>query len=205
MRARHVNRCCLTAFLLLCSSTGSLASGMSCDTQVSIARMARANDASDLLRSKKHTGTDYVSLSVAAAKMFMLQPRDPQAADALLALIPQTTEQNENLTNLYDPTCAGLSIADMRSLDRLSARLPSLFAAAVILIPKRLSQYISYSLVAVSDPHNDHTIQMRRVCRTMRGEFAQAVNHLARDERAEFRTRVFDDKKCRPIHLPEDD
>jgi hypothetical protein len=175
--------------------------------------MARANSTISLAAEKKKVGEGYRGHLVYAARKLELSPRDKNSGLSLLNLMPRNGEQQLILTTLGTSMCDSESTRDMVSLGRLEERLPNDFASAVLLIPQKIPDYVTYGTVAVGDPHSDFVIHMKRVCRTYHRAFISAVNSLGEGNRDDdnfatrssewFRTKIFDPIGCRPLIFPE--
>lgn len=170
-----------------------------------MARMARAPSIAALSEDMERAGGSYRAKTVFAARAFQLDPTNAQAATRLLSLTPQDRDQETVWGSFGLAFCTTETDDDMAALGRLGANLPSLLAAAVLLRPQAMPQYVRYSLLAVGNPHNDHTVQMERVCRSKPTEFRAGVEMLRSDEKSWFRSRIFDGRRCRALHKPEDD
>jgi len=65
------------------------------------------------------------------------------------------------------------------------------------------SAYVSYSLVAVGDPHSDYAVQMRRVCQHKHAGFIEAVKQLPPATEQFFASHVINPDGCKVLALPE--
>jgi len=179
--------------------------------------MARARSTAALQEQRARAGDSYRAQIVFAFRQFELSPKDKKAADLLLSLIPKDDrEQLRNLTpkdrdddqqvtlmTLGDALCDAEPFSDMNPLGSVRDKLPHEFAEAVLLVPNYMPKYISYSLVAVGDPHSDYAVQMQMVCRKAHSEFMRAIGALTPDDQKWFANDILDATTCRALKLPE--
>jgi hypothetical protein len=165
--------------------------------------MVRARSIAALGDEKKRAGEGYRVEVVFAFRAFELHPNDRTLAGALLRLIPQDDPQQTVLMTLGDSLCDSEDMADMKALARVRDGLPRMLTKAVALAPNGMSAYVSYSFVAVLDPHSDYAVQMQRVCRELRPELSRSVAALPVAKREWFTEHILDLQNCRAIELPE--
>lgn len=177
----------------------------SCEKVRLAARLARAKSLAAIGEVRENAGAGYIVEIVSAFRAFKLQPRNKDLAAHLLRKIPRDAPEQEVLLALDSSICDGEGVADMEALARVKYALPRMLARAVKLVPAYMSAYVSYSLEAAPDPHSDYAIQMQRVCRDLRPEFAKAVEALPETDRKWFTTGILDPKTCRAIAIPESD
>jgi hypothetical protein len=101
--------------------------------------------------------------------------------------------------------CKEEQVNDIKTLAALHARMPHDIARAVLVVPEKLRDYVSYAYDSVQDPHSDYAVQMRSACRAKHEAFVVAVDSLAPDDRQWFVKKIFDPSDCRAIAVPEAD
>lgn len=172
-----------------------------------MAAMARAKSPARLKACKEKAGNGYRAQLIFAARMVEIDPGNKAAAESLLDLLPKDDEDPAqaawlDLTQLEQCASGNISSADEVSLDTLQYHLPRLAAAAVLLVPEKMFDYVSYTLFSLN-PESDYAVRMRKVCRTRHKEFTDAVNRLSPKDRAWFVTEAFNPNGCRTIFHPE--
>lgn len=181
----------------------SVAQTAVCRPVVALARIARARSLTELNKERVGANDDFRTHVVIAARLSELQPKNPITAAILLNLIPQSGAEQQVLITLGDSLCDEESLADMESLGNLGQNLPRMLARAVLLAPQLMPRYVQYAMLATQDPHNDHALQMAKVCRAAHPQFLKAVQELSDHERARFARDIFDSTRCRALTLPE--
>jgi len=205
MNRTHAFRWLLSSIICLILGKTAFCDGTSCTEVAAMARMARAGSAEALAQQERAAGNGYTARVVSAYRLFELHPKDMDAAKRLLDLIPKDEKQDSVREALSTFLCDSESLSDVKTLARVGDDLPHQFARAVLLYRGAMPAYVAYSQTAILDPHNDHTVQMKRVCRDAHPEFVQAVGRLAHDDYEWFVVHIFDPKTCRPLWLPEAD
>lgn len=165
--------------------------------------MAQPGSKTILRERKAAAGDGYRAQVVFAFRQFELDNSEKAAARQLLDLIPKDDDQRLTLLTLGDALCDSETISEMKSLARVRDGLPQEFARAVLLLPTSMPAYLSYSLKAVADPHDDSAIQMQVVCRKAHGEFLRAFDALPVDDKSWYRKYIFDPEDCRALEHPE--
>jgi hypothetical protein len=193
----------ITGCLVL--SAASYSQENNCNEIASIAKMAGATSPAALSAERQQAGESYRNQVVFAARMFELQPRSKREADLLLARLPKTTAEQNAWATLGDSLCSSEPLHDMGVLAKLRDRLPHDLARAVLLAPGKMSNYLTYALVSVQDPHSDYAVQMRTVCQSRYVEFVKAVTRLPSEDREWFVHHVFNPKGCQALAIPEAD
>jgi hypothetical protein len=188
-------------------SAGSLSQEPGClDTSV-MGRMARANSPAELKARKQKAGDGYRAQVIFAARMLEIEPSDKSAADSLLGLIPESSDDLHEavwleLDELPECPSGRVSDSDLKALDLLQYHLPRLLARAVLLVPDKMPEYVAYAFLGMS-PDSDYAVQMRKVCRTKHLEFVKAVERLSPRDKKWFVGTVFNPDGCRTIAFPE--
>jgi hypothetical protein len=176
----------------------------SCAQVHAMAQMARVRSMSELNPLRIAAGNSYRAHLVFAFRALELQPTE-STASAVLDFLPQDDSHREEWYSLSGWICDEEQEQDVKSLARLQARIPHDLATSVILVPKRMSQYISYPVILGLDPHDDYAEQMVAVCRKHHREFRAAVNQLPERDRDWFLRVVFEPSGCRALDHPEAD
>jgi hypothetical protein len=190
---------------MLCG--GSLAQKSNCEETAAIGEMAKAVSPAALRALKQNAGNSYRARLIFAARMLEVDPNNKSAAADLLGLIPKDEFSPEQAVWLdllqidQDPNRC-LPDPDLKPLGRLQYHLPRLLARAVLLIPDRMPEYVSYALISTC-PDCDFAVQMRRVCMARHQQFVDAVNKLSPKERSWFVSKIFNPEGCRTIFFPE--
>jgi len=193
-----------TAIVLVFVACGAAAAQRpSCEEVTALAQMVRSKSAAALVRLKRQAGDSYRAKIVFAFRRFELKPTDVPSARAVLDLIPNTEEQDSDWHTFGDSLCDSETVQDMAALSRLGDRLPHDLARAVLLVPDKMPEYVSYARLSVQDPHGDYAERMRAVCRAKRAQFLRAVGGLAEQEKTWFVSHVFNPDGCQPLALPE--
>lgn len=120
-------------------------------------------------------------------------------------MIPPSKEEERLWYTLDGFLCEGEPVKQVKTLSELHARMPHDLARAVLLVPEKLPNYISYAYNAVQDPHSDYAVQMQSVCRAKHNAFLDALGSLTPDDRQWFVKKIFDPNECRAIAVPEAD
>jgi hypothetical protein len=167
--------------------------------------MAESKSKQSLANSKENAGDNYVAHLVYTVRLFELEPTDRLAASSLLSLIPPTKEQESLWYTLDGLLCKEEPVKDIKALAQLHARMSRDIAQAVLIVPEKLRDYVSYAYDSVQDPHSDYAVQMRSVCRARHKAFVLAVDSLGPDDKKWFVTKIFDPQECRAIAVPEAD
>jgi hypothetical protein len=191
----------LIAFLAVAAS----AKDESCTHVVALARMARAASLRNLRDARSSAGDGYRADLVSAWRAFRLQPSSRAAAAKLLALIPQSEDQQTALMTLGDSLCDAESLGDISVLAGVQEGMPKALARAVLLVPELMPGYARYSLESVQDPHSDFAVRMRSVCLQAHRDFLRSVESLDQGDREWFRLHVMVPETCRVLAMPEAD
>ncbi len=192
------------AFAALCCGPSVLAFAeeANCDQIASMSRIARAQSGV-ALADRKAAGDSYRAQVVFASRTFEIHSTDRPSAIRLLDLIPKNDAQETTWITFGDSLCDDESLSDMKVLGQLGRNLSRDLARAVLLVPNRMEQYVSFSIVSARDPESDYAVHMRTVCETRKKVFSHAVNALGPDQRAWFVKHVLDPAGCRVSALPE--
>jgi hypothetical protein len=126
-------------------------------------------------------------------------------ASAVLDFLPQNDSHREEWYSLSGLICEQEPMRDVKSLAMLQARMSHNFATSVILVPKKMNEYVLYPVIVGLDPHDDYAERMAAVCRRHHREFTAAVNELPEKDRDWFLRIVFEPFGCRPLYHPESD
>jgi hypothetical protein len=153
----------------------------------------------------KKAGNSYRAHLVFASRLFELNPSSHSNATKLLDLIPKDDAQHLVWMTFGSCYCGTGPIIEkeMNALDRLGSRLPRDLAKAVLIVPERMMDYISYASTSVQDPHSDYAVQMKSVCLADHKDFVKAMNNLSPDDKNWFTTRIFNPVGCHPLVFPE--
>ncbi len=168
-----------------------------------MARMARSRSSIALAVQKRKAGDSYLAQVVFASRLLEIHPKEKSAAIHLLDLIPKDNAQQTTWLSLGDSLCSAETVADMTSLGRIGESLPRNLAKAVLLVPDKLTGYVSYASTSVQDPHSDYALRMQTVCRVKHAEFVKAVEGLSTDKKNWFVRHVLNPEGCRTPSLPE--
>jgi hypothetical protein len=195
----------LAACLTLSAWAQSQESGC-LDTSV-MGRMARATSSAELKARKQKAGDSYRAQVIFAARMLEIDPGNKSAAESLLDLIPESSDDTHEavwleLDELPDCRSGGVSMSDLKALDLLQYHLPRLLARAVLLVPNKMPEYVAFAFLGMS-PHNDFAVQTRKVCKAKHREFVKAVEQLSPRDKKWFVEAVFNPDGCRTIAFPE--
>ena len=174
-----------------------------------VAAIARAKTPSELKMRKQHTGDSYRAPLIFAVRMFEIDPQSRISAESLLKLLPKDDSSPEEavwLDLVHMETCPSgrFTDSDLMPLFKLQPRLPRDVARAVLLVPDRMFDYISYASISVEDPHSDYAIQMKKPCEKMHGQFTAAFRRLSEKDQSWYRTKVFNPDGCRVMAFPEE-
>ena len=180
-----------------------VAQAQSCSEIASAAEMARAKSVHTLREASKRAGDSYRAHLIFAFRYFQLQPHNKGAAERLLTLIPADDAQQEVLMTLGDSLCGGESDADMTAMARVYEGFARELAGAVLLVPSFLPSYVSYSTIAVLDPHSGYAVEMKRVCQNAHADFIHAVEQLPEDKRQVLAKEVMNPDSCKVLAVPE--
>ena len=173
-----------------------------CQEVAAMARMAKAASGAQLTTWKQKAGVGYRARLVFSSRMFELHS-DRRPAAALLDLIPQNEQQDSVWHTLGSFLCDAETFDDVKLLAKLQTRLPRDLARAVLLVPDKMFDYISYAYVSTQDPDSDYAVQMQSACRAKHGEFVAAVDRLLPEKRKWFVSKIFNPEGCHAIRLPE--
>lgn len=190
-------------WILLLGNVLCGAENLSCSQVAAISNMAASNSRASLIKWQKKAGDSYIARLVYSFRAFELDPTDPQVASRLLSLVPPSKEEEPLWHTLDGFLCQQQRIEEIKILAALQARIPHDLARAVVLVPKKMLDYVSYAYTSIQDPHSDYAVQMRSVCRTQHKAFVGAVNHLPSDDRQWFVKKIFNPDECRAIAVPE--
>jgi hypothetical protein len=170
-----------------------------CSEISSLAKMARAGSTARLIAEKQKAGNSYWVQVVFAARQLELDPANKRAATALLILIPKDDAQHLVWITLGDSLCDAEPVQDIMLLGRLRDRLSRDLAKAVLLVPDKMQEYVSYAATAVQDIENDYAVQMETVCRTNHSGFTKAIEQLPAKDRDWFKGHILNPKGCRAL------
>src|SRR3974390_1300766 len=141
------------------------AQGLSCDEVTAIAGMAKSTSNQSLSNWRKKAGESYTAHLVYSFRSFELQPTEREAASRLLSMIPPTKEEQPLWNALDGFLCKEQRVRDIKALAELHARMSNNIARAVLLVPEKMRDYVSYAYDSVQDPHSDYAVRMQLVCR----------------------------------------
>ena len=198
-------RSAILGFLVLLVANLCRAQRLSCNQVTAISMMAESKSSQSLVSWKKKAGDSYVARLVYSFRSSELDPTGEQAASKLFSMIPPSKEVQPLWFTLDGFLCEGEQVKEIKTLAELHARMPHDIAKAVLVVPEKLRDYISYAYDSVQDPHSDYAVQMRLVCREKHKAFVIAVNSLAPNDRRWFVTKIFDPNACQAIAVPEAD
>ena len=191
------------ALLLFCGVSLPRIRAQDCGEISAIAKMGRAQSTRVLAEASKSAGDSYEARLLYAYSSFHLNPRKKSDAERLLALIPSDKAEELAVLTMGDSQCDEEPIADMESLGRVRDGIPREFARAVLLARTFLFSYVSYSMDATLDPHNDYAMQMKIVCQKANAEFVRAVGQFPEDKQKLFAKHIMNPDSCKPLALPE--
>lgn len=183
----------------------SSAQDLNCREVSAMARMTHAKSSESLIAEMKKAGNSYRAHVVFTSRLFELNPSSRNNATKLLDLIPKNETQQTVWVNFGESFCQAESFEEMNALDRLGSRLPHDLARAVLIVPGRMLDYISYADTSVQDSHSDYAVQMKSVCLANHNDFVNAVNKLSPRDKKWFVTKIFNPVGCQPLILPEAD
>jgi hypothetical protein len=172
-----------------------------------MAAMARAKTVIALKAAKPKAGNSYRAQLIFAARMLEIDPQNKVAARSLLNLLPKEELGPEqavwlSLDQLEQCPSSGVAEPDLTPLFGLQSRLSRDCARAVLLIPGKMFDYVTYAQLS-TNPESDYAVQMRKVCRARHAQFVDAVNELSPKDKAWFVSKIFDPHGCRTIFFPE--
>jgi len=200
----------LSAVWMLCAPFCNIvfAQSHSCTAAHAMGQMARATSVDGLNAWKKAAGDSHLARGVYFLRFFELKPSNLTAARAVLTFTPRTEAEEEGWFNLGADKplgCPNKVIADDLALVDLDARRPHDMALAVILVPEKMFDYVSYAEIAVSNMHSDFAEQMEMVCRVKNNEFLEAINRLPPASKDWFLMKIFNPDGCHALSHPEAD
>jgi hypothetical protein len=167
--------------------------------------IARAASLTSLSEAVKGAPAGYRIELVAAYRSFRLQAGSRAAAENLLRLLPADGAQHQVAITLADSLCDSESFSEMRILEAVQDRLPREWASAVVVAPQYMLAYLKFSTLAITNPHSDYAVQMRRPCQRSHKEFMSALNQLSEGDRQSVVQHVIDPASCQPLRWPESD
>lgn len=191
----------MTITVLLCRPLEAQESN--CGEIAAMSAMSSAKSEVSLSHWKQRAGTGYRVGVVYASRLFELKPDDRNAASGLLALVPPNKQKESDWHTFGDSLCDSEPLSDMKALAKLQARLPRDLARAVLVVPEKMLDYVSYAYASIQYPDSDYAVQMRMVCRAKHAEFSSAVNKLDADDRKWFVGKILNPDGCRVLTLPE--
>lgn len=166
--------------------------------------MARAQSVQVLTQLGAIAGDSYSARLLFTFRMFEIQP-NMNSAQKVTELIPRNHNEDGAWHSLNGFLCEQESLAEIKTLASLQARLPHDLASAVDAYPDKMYLFVSYAYDSIQDPQSDYAVQMQLVCRHKHGRFVNAVNEMPVKDRDWFITKIFDPAECRAIALPEAD
>lgn len=172
-----------------------------CNEVAVLAQIVHAKSTSRL--PEDGSGNSYRLRLVTAYRRFQLQPRSKPAAEGLLREIPANDSQQTEIMTMGDSLCKEESLADMESLAQVSEGFAGELTRAVLVAPEFLPEYVQYSVVAVSDPHSDYAVQMKKGCKPLHAKFIRAVRQMPEQSRQLFTGHVMNPDTCSVIAFPE--
>jgi hypothetical protein len=177
-----------------------------CLETTAIGEMASAKTPAELKARRQKAGDSYRSQLVFAARMLEITQNE-RAAQSLMDLLPKDEFGPEqavwlSLDQLQNCPSGRIPDSNLNSLYQLQSRLPRDAARAVLLVPDKMFEYVSYALLSV-DPESDYAMQMGKVCKVRHKQFVKAVNELSPKDRAWFIEKIFNPDGCRTIFFPE--
>ena len=191
MMRLHSTQCCVVIFAIAGALAGqSCAEQLNCAQVHAMAQMARASSISELQSLRRSAGESYRAQLVFAFRALELEPTN-LTASGVLDFLPQNDSHREEWYSLSGWICEQEQERDVKSLAMLQARMSHDFARSVILVPKKMNEYVSYPLIMGLDPHDDYAERMTAVCRRHHREFTAAIKALAEKDRDWFLRIVF--------------
>ena len=192
--------------LALCSGLGS--QEPKCLETSAVGAMARAKSVAVLKSRQQKAGNSYRSHLVLAARMLEIDPKNKTAAELFLDLLPKNDDGPEqsvwlSLDQLQECPSGGIPDSDLNPLFQLQERLPRDAANAVLLVPDRMFDYVSYAEISTESVVSDYAVQMRRVCTARHQQFVDAVNRLSSKDKHWFVSKIFNPDGCRTLAFPE--
>jgi hypothetical protein len=168
-----------------------------------MARMTHAKSSESLIVEMKKAGNSYRAHLLFASRLFELNPNSRSNAIKLLDLIPKDDAQHLVWMTFGDSFCQAESLEEMNALDKFGSRLPHDLARAVLIVPERMLDYVSYASTSVQGPHSDYAVQMKSVCLADHKDFVKAVNKLSPRDKNNFTVLIFNPVGCHPLAFPE--
>jgi hypothetical protein len=202
MKLKWIIQVVIFGNLLLCNVLCG-AENLSCNQVAAISNMAASKSTPLLAKWQKKAGVSYIAHLVYSFRAFELNPTDQWVASRLLSLVPPSKEDESLWHTLDGFLCEQERIEEIKILAALQERIPHDIARAVVLVPKKMLDYVSYAYTSIQDPHSDYALQMRSVCLTQHKAFVGAVNKLPSDDRQWFVKKIFNTDECRAIAVPE--
>jgi hypothetical protein len=201
----HSTRFCIVIFAIAGAFAGQLcAEQLNCAQVHAMAQMARARSISELQSLRTSGGESYRAQLVFTFRALELEPTE-HTASAVLDFLPQNESHREEWYSLSGWICEQEQERDVTSLAKLQARMSHDFQTSVILVPKKMNEYVSYPVIMGLDPHDDYAERMTAVCKRHHREFTAAVNQLPEKDREWFLRIVFEPAGCRALAHPEAD
>jgi hypothetical protein len=196
----------LAITLALCASVFAQEPG--CLETSTMGKMAGATSIATLKARKQEAGDSYRAQVIYAARMLEIDPNNKSAAELLLNLIPKDIDGPQQkvwleLDELPQCPSGNLSDSDLMPLFRLQYHLPRLLARAVLLVPDKMQDYVTYAYISIQNPESDYAIQMQKVCRVKHLEFVSAVDKMPLDDKKWFVAKIFNPDGCHPLAFPE--
>jgi hypothetical protein len=205
VNAKWVIHFLLLVSIFLLFSQHSCAQDLDCNRISTISNMAVAKSTPELEKWRKDSGGSYLARLVFSSRLFELEPKHGSAASNLLAFVPPDKKEEAFWHTLDGFLCEKETVKEVKTLAELQARLPRDLARAVLLVPAKMPEYVSYAYTSIQDPHSDYALQMRSVCQARSKPFVAAVNSLPSDDRRWFIKKIFDPRGCHALALPEAD
>jgi hypothetical protein len=179
-----------------------------CPESSVLGKMAEATSIGALKARKLKAGDSYRAQVIFAARMLEVDPNNRSAAESLLNLIPKDSDDPHQevwleLDELRQCSSGGGTISELKALDLLQYHLPRLLARAVLLVPDRMLDYITYAEFALT-PESDYALQMQKVCKREHHKFIVALESLPAKDIGWFRKEVFDPESCKALYSPEE-
>ena len=198
-------RLAIFGHLLLLGDVTCRAQDLGCSQVAAISNMAESKSQLALTKWQKQAGDIYITRLVYSVRSFELNPNDKLAASRLLSLVPPNKEEEPFWHTLDGFLCKDERVREIKILAELQARIPRDVARAILLVPGKMLDYVSYAYISIQDPHSDYAVQMRSVCRARHKVFVNAVNSLPASDRQWFVKKIFNPDVCYAIALPEAD
>jgi len=185
----------------------SVAQKSNCRETAAIGEMARAVSPVVLRVLKQSAGDSYRARLIFAARMLEIDPNNKSTAADLIRLIPKDELSPEqavwlDLLQIDEDPNRCLPDSDLKPLGLLQYHLPRLLARAVLLVPGKMPEYVSYALISTC-PDCDNAVQMRKVCTARHQQFVDAVNKLSPKNKNWFVSEILNPVGCRIIAFPE--